>query len=168
MFGVTMTYWMLATRRREVLVVAPVPNTMFHAKLFRLALFCLALLTVFSPAVSAGSISKPDKVLQRAWRLHQSEFQVTLTGKVSLLLSDDNVGDRHQRFIVKLASGQTILVVHNIDAAPRIDKLKKNSKVQVRGEYIWNSQGGLVHFTHRARYGNHPGGWVKFKGKVYH
>ncbi len=147
--------------------MAAVPNTMIHVKLFRLALFCLALLMGFSSTASAGSISKTDRILQRAWRLHQSEFQVTVTGKVIVLLSDDNEGDRHQRFIVELESGQTILVVHNIDIAPRIKKLRKKATVKVRGEYIWNSQGGLVHFTHRALYGDHPGGWVKFRGKKY-
>jgi hypothetical protein len=147
--------------------VVAVPSTMIHLKLFRLALFCFALLTGFSSAASAGSISKQDRILQRAWRLHQSEFQVTLTGKVIVLLSDDNEGDRHQRFIVELKSGQTILVVHNIDIAPRIEKLQKRAKVKVRGEYIWNSQGGLVHFTHDALYDDHPGGWVKFRGKKY-
>ena len=105
---------------------------MIHIKLFRLVLCCLALLAGGLPNASAGSISKSDRILQRAWRLHQS-----------------------------------ILVVHNIDLAPRIKKLRKNAKVKVRGEYIWNSQGGLVHFTHDARYGDHPGGWVKFRGKKY-
>lgn len=92
---------------------------------------------------------------------------MTFTGKVIVLLSDDTEGDRHQRFIVELDSGQTILVVHNIDIAPRIEKLQKRAKVKVRGEYIWNSQGGLVHFTHDATYSDHPGGWVKFKGQKY-
>ncbi len=140
---------------------------MIHIKLFRLVLCCLALLAGGLPNASAGSISKSDRILQRAWRLHQSEFQVTVAGKVIVLLSDDHEGDRHQRFIVELESGQTILVVHNIDLALRIKKLRKNAKVKVRGEYIWNSQGGLVHFTHDARYGDHPGGWVKFRGKKY-
>lgn len=140
---------------------------MIHIKLFRLVLFCLALLAGFSATASAESISKSDRVLQRAWRLHQSEFQVTFTGTVIVLLSDDNEGDRHQRFIVKLESGQTILVVHNIDIAPRIKKLRKMAKVRIRGEYIWNSQGGLVHFTHDALYDDQPGGWVKFRGNKF-
>lgn len=140
---------------------------MIHVKLIRLALFCLALLTGFSSTASAGSITRKDRILQRAWRQHQSEFQVTFTGKVIALLSDDTDGDRHQRFIVELESGQTILVVHNIDIAPRINKLRKGFAVTVRGEYIWNSQGGLVHFTHRALFDDHPGGWIKFAGKRY-
>ncbi len=140
---------------------------MIHVKLFRLALFCITLLMGFSSTASAGLISKKDRILQRAWRLQQSEFQVKFTGKVIVLLSDDTEGDRHQRFIVELQSGQTILVVHNIDIAPRINKLRKGAAVTVRGEYIWNSQGGLVHFTHRALYGDHPGGWVKFRGVIY-
>ena len=35
-------------------------------------------------------------------------------------LPDDNKGTRHQRFILKLSSGQTLLVAHNIDLADKI------------------------------------------------
>ena len=46
--------------------------------------------------------------------------QVSGNGVVINILSDDNEGDRHQRFILRLPSGNTILIAHNIDRAPRI------------------------------------------------
>jgi len=141
---------------------------MFHSTLLRRFWFCLTLLLAVCPIAEAAPLSKNDRILRRAFRLQLSEIQVTFTGEVKVLLSDDLVGDRHQRFIVRLDSGQTLLVVHNIDIAPRINRLKAGSTVKVRGEYIWNSQGGLVHFTHDALYDDHPGGWILFRGKKYH
>jgi Protein of unknown function (DUF3465). len=44
-----------------------------------------------------------------------SSVQVQGAGIVSRLLSDDNEGSRHQRFILELPSGHTLLVAHNID-----------------------------------------------------
>lgn len=41
-------------------------------------------------------------------------------GVVDRALSDDNDGSRHQRFILRLASGQTLLIAHNIDISLRI------------------------------------------------
>jgi len=39
------------------------------------------------------------------------------------------MGDRHQRFIIRVDSRQTVLVAHNIDIAKRIDELKKGDVV---------------------------------------
>ena len=49
-----------------------------------------------------------------------SGSQFESEGTVVRMLADDNVGSRHQRFIICLASGRTILIAHNIDLAPRI------------------------------------------------
>lgn len=83
------------------------------------------------------------------------------------MLHDDVVGDRHQRFILELSDGRTILVVHNIDVAPRIDALYEGAPVAVFGEYEWNELGGLVHWTHFDPKLEHEGGWIEFKGKRY-
>ncbi|MEX0964532.1 MAG: DUF3465 domain-containing protein [Pseudohongiellaceae bacterium] len=83
------------------------------------------------------------------------------------VLSDDNAGSRHQRFILRLASGQTLLVAHNIDLAPRIDGIAVNDRVDFYGEYEWNSQGGVVHWTHNDPAGRHTNGWLRSKGRSY-
>ena len=57
-------------------------------------------------------------------------------GKVIRVLADDLDGSRHQRFIVQLASGQTLLITHNIDIAPRISGLKAGDSVSFNGEYV--------------------------------
>ena len=46
------------------------------------------------------------------------------------LLKDDNEGSRHQKFILELSTGQTVLVAHNIDLAPRIQNIQKGDQVE--------------------------------------
>lgn len=101
------------------------------------------------------------EVLAQAYAERRSDVLVEAQGVVSKLLKDDNHGHRHQRFILKLANGQTVLIAHNIDLAPRLEGLKVGDLVQFKGEYIWNSHGGLVHWTHSDPRGKHPTGWVR-------
>ena len=105
--------------------------------------------------------------LQDAYNNHKSDIQVQGVGTVVRILSDDNKGSRHQKFILKLSSGQTILIAHNIDLAPRINSISKGDQVQFYGEYEWNKKGGVVHWTHKDPRGYHVGGWLKHKGKTY-
>lgn len=105
--------------------------------------------------------------IEQAYAQHQSNIQVRGSGTIIRILSDDNSGSRHQRFILKLASGQTLLIAHNIDIAPRISGLAEGDRVDFCGEYEWNSKGGVIHWTHRDPNGKHPGGWLKHRGKTY-
>ena len=86
--------------------------------------------------------------IARLFRERQSGVVVEGAGAVEKLLSDDLVGSKHQRFILRLASQRTILVSHNIDLAPRLDSLRIGDEVQFRGQYEWNQRGGLIHWTH--------------------
>jgi len=105
--------------------------------------------------------------LTRAFNNQQSDIQVTGVGTVIRKLSDDIKGSRHQRFILKLTSGQSLLVAHNIDLAPRINSLDEGDRVEFYGEYEWNSKGGVVHWTHHDPRGNHENGWLKHNGSTY-
>ncbi len=88
-----------------------------------------------------------DEVLASLFSERRSSVQVQGSGVVTKLLPDDNDGNRHQRFIVKLSSGQTLLIAHNIDQAERIEGLKPGDRVEFSGEYEWNHQGGVIHWT---------------------
>jgi hypothetical protein len=105
--------------------------------------------------------------IAKAFEQHAREVQVEGEGVVSRILPDDNSGSPHQRFIVRLASGQTVLIEHNIELAPRIDNLTEGDSVSFSGEYIWNTQGGLVHWTHHDPAGRHVAGWLKHNGRIY-
>lgn len=95
-----------------------------------------------------------------------SGTQVQGSGVVTRILPDDQEGSRHQRFILRLPSGQTVLVAHNIDLAPRVDGLEEGDTVAFNGEFVWNPKGGVVHWTHRDPSGRHVAGWLKHQGQV--
>ncbi|EGQ9631965.1 DUF3465 domain-containing protein [Vibrio cholerae] len=124
--------------------------------------FLLVLTSCFSVSLYAN-----DAVLQQAYQSQQSDLQVQGFGQVAKVLPDDNDGSRHQKFILKLNSGQTLLVAHNIDLAPRIPNLKVGDSVEFYGEYEWNKKGGVLHWTHKDPQNRHAHGWLKHNGQVY-
>jgi hypothetical protein len=115
----------------------------------------------------AGAGSGGEATLQEAFERRQSDIQVEGEGGVSRLLADDHDGSRHQRFILRLSTGQTVLIAHNIDLAPRVDGLRAGDRVAFFGEYEWNPQGGVVHWTHRDPAGQHVAGWLEVGGRRY-
>ena len=108
-----------------------------------------------------------DSSLQAAYNNKQSDLQVQGEGVVAKILPDDLEGSRHQRFILRLSDGLTVLVAHNIDLAPRINRLKTGDKAAFYGEYAWNPKGGVIHWTHHDPSGRHVDGWLKHDGKTY-
>jgi hypothetical protein len=117
------------------------------------------------PAASADAASSTE--LSRAIASRARDVPVTGEGVVTRLLPDDDRGSRHQRFVLRLASGTTLLVAHNIDLAPRIAPLAEGDTVAFRGEYVWNDRGGVLHWTHHDPDGRHPGGWLRHRGRTY-
>lgn len=111
-----------------------------------------------------GPSERAPTTTQANW---QSGDQVRGSGTVTRVLSDDNDGSRHQRFIVQVSSGRTLLVAHNIDLAPRVRSIKAGDTVSFYGEYEWNDRGGVIHWTHHDPRGSHVGGWVEHKGRRY-
>ncbi|MCL2339987.1 MAG: DUF3465 domain-containing protein, partial [Actinomycetia bacterium] len=71
---------------------------------------------------SGGAVAESqltsDAEFAQLFERQQSGVAVLGQGTVIRILEDDNAGDRHQRFIVQLTSGQTLLIAHNIDIAP--------------------------------------------------
>ena len=93
--------------------------------------------------------------------------QVSGNGTVARVLSDDNDGSRHQRFILELASGRTVLIAHNIDLAPRVRSLAEGDTVSFYGQFETNDRGGVIHWTHKDPQGRHVDGWLEHRGKRY-
>ena len=89
--------------------------------------FCALLLVLLSFGIS--HVQANDTRLKQAYVNHQSDVQVRGSGTVYRVLPDDNKGSRHQKFILRLDSGQTLLVAHNIDLAPRVQGLAKGDRV---------------------------------------
>jgi len=114
-----------------------------------------------------GGATPDDSQIGRAFKDGTSNVQVEGEGVVTRILADDLDGSRHQRFIVSLASGQTLLIVHNIDLAARVAELEIGDKVSFYGEYLWNEEGGKIHWTHHDPKGRHVAGWLKHNGRTY-
>lgn len=136
----------------------------------------VAAILVFNEFRQSQSLSLPttaslsnnaDTTLQTAYKNKKSDIQVQGKGVVTRVLPDDLKGLRHQKFILRLNTGQTIVVAHNIDLAPKIKKLKTGDSVDFYGEYEWNPRGGVLHWTHRDPKGFHVDGWLKHRGKTY-
>lgn len=108
-----------------------------------------------------------DRILGRAFDNRANNLPVEGRGAVRRVLPDDNDGSRHQRFILELGSGQTLLIAHNIDVAPRVPGLRTGDEVEFSGEYEWSQQGGVIHWTHHDPDGRRPGGWLRHKGQTY-
>ncbi len=123
-------------------------------------------LPIFSVA-PPSSAAVNDSVFSDAFESHASNIQVEGQGIVATILPDDTEGRRHQRFIVRLNSGQTILIAHNIDLAERISALKEGDVITFCGVYEWKPEGGVVHWTHHDPNGRHRAGWIKHGGTTF-
>ena len=118
------------------------------------------------PRVAQGK-AMTDQAVAAAFAARRSDVAIEGEGVVTKILADDTRGSRHQRFILRLPEGATLLVAHNIDLAPRLDTLKVGDRVRFAGEYEWNERGGVLHWTHHDPRGKHAGGWLELAGKRY-
>jgi hypothetical protein len=115
---------------------------------------------------SSQNISGAE-VIRQAFQNKMSKVQVQSQGVVRAVLADDNDGSRHQKFILELNNGLTLLVAHNIDLAPRIPDIKKGDVVEFYGVYEYSPKGGVMHWTHKDLNKKHINGWLKHQNKTY-
>jgi hypothetical protein len=108
-----------------------------------------------------------ETAIAQAFRLKRTDVPVQSQARIIKALSDDTNGSRHQRILVELPDGQSILIAHNIDLAPRLADIQPGEPIQFKGEYVWNAKGGIVHWTHRDPGGRHAGGWLKYRGETH-
>jgi hypothetical protein len=119
-----------------------------------------------SPVSVSREGESASGVVEAAYAAHRSKTWVEIDGKITRVLSDDQEGSRHQRFILELASGHTVMVAHNIDLVDRIP-VQKGDAISLRGRYEWNDRGGVIHWTHHDPQGRLQGGWIKHHGQSY-
>jgi len=115
---------------------------------------------------AAPSLPPLGGTVAEAYRTHSSNVEVETGGRVLRVLPDDQEGSRHQRFIVRMAGGMSVLVAHNVDLAARVPVTPGDS-VELRGEYEWNDRGGVIHWTHHDPDGRREGGWIRHAGRLY-
>jgi len=119
-------------------------------------------------ATPAAAIAEPEPIgeIEAAFSERRSGFMTEASGRVSKILPDDREGSRHQRFVVDLPSGHSVLVTHNVDLAERVP-LRRGERVRFRGQYEWNDLGGVVHWTHHDPQGHHDTGWIEHRDERY-
>ena len=69
---------------------------------------------------------------QRTYDRRDSSSWIEASGIVTRLLADDHEGARHQRFVLDMRNGQTLLIAHNIDLVERVP-LGMGDRVTFRG-----------------------------------
>ena len=99
------------------------------------------------------------------WSPSRDEAWVTFDATVYRILPDDTKGSQHQRFLVRTPGGQSLLIAHNIDLAPRAP-IDLGTEVNIHGQFEWNDKGGVVHWTHHDPGGRHAGGYIKVNGQT--
>lgn len=117
-----------------------------------------------------GSGSNPTTIdetqVLSAQQQQAEKVEVTCTLPVKKLLPDDTKGLPHQRFLLSLSNGSTILVAHDTAMAPKVP-LAPGDLVTIRGEYIWNAKGGVIHWTHHTDTPRHEGGYIDYQSRRY-
>lgn len=127
--------------------------------------------TVSAPSDRGGSARASsqfgdERTVLDAIRSRKSGVLAIVQAKVFKILPDDTDGIDHQRFLVELRGGQTLLVAHNTDLASRVP-IKLGDIVELAGQYEWNEQGGVMHWTHHDPGKRRPDGWIALNGKKY-
>lgn len=117
--------------------------------------------------IGAQQKRKTNSLLLAVHKNKLKKIQVSGFGKVHTILTDDLEGDKHQRFILQITPDLTILIAHNIDLAPRVSPLDVGDKIYFYGQYEWNAEGGVVHWTHRDPNKKHKDGWLERNRKKF-
>jgi len=119
----------------------------------------------FGPGLPANT-EHGDEAIAKLFADRKSGEMVEISGRVQRMLADDEIDPPHQRFIVELGNGHTVLIAHNLNLSARVP-VNQWDPLRIRGEYEWNEQGGVVHWTHRDPGAGLKHGWIEYKGRRY-
>lgn len=155
----------------------PITGILASSRICALALLLIAAMLIHAcgrlepaplPASKGGAEGAvfDDSEIIKAQDAHLVNVQVTGKVIVKKLLPDDTRGLPHQKFLLQLTNGTTVLVAHNTQMAPPVP-LQAGDSLTICGFFVWNSRGGLIHWTHHSDSSRHPGGWIEFQGRRY-
>lgn len=118
-----------------------------------------------APVVQSRVAPNDGEVL-RAQSAHLVNAPVTVSARVLKILREDIEGTPHQKFLIILSNGSTVLIAHNIQMAPQVP-IQEGTFITIHGDYIWNAKGGLIHWTHHSDTPKHGDGWIYYNGRRY-
>lgn len=117
-------------------------------------------------AESASVQSIDQSQLLQAQANQAKKVEIIFSARVKKILPDDTKGLPHQRLLLAVENGSTVLLAHDIKYAPKVP-VQVGDMLVVKGEYIWNRKGGVVHWTHHSDTPRHEGGYIEFGGQRY-
>jgi len=127
-------------------------------------------LLALSLSVFAACTPGPNDVaVCDAYHGTSSGVEVIADGTVQRLLGTrEGRSGEHEGFLLQLRSGcvLTLRVETNVDFTGPIP-LRAGEAVVVKGEYEYETLGGVIHWTHRDPRGRHAGGYVEAGGMYY-
>src|SRR5579871_4354653 len=126
---------------------------------------------VLTGCAGGGSPDAGNAAVYDAWRAQRSTVEVTATGSVARILGTQlGRSGEHEGFLLHLRGpeghGLSVKVEDNVDITGPIP-LQTGDDVEVRGEYIYDPRGGILHYTHHDPRGRHSSGYVKVRGRLY-
>ncbi len=138
---------------------------------FLAATWCILLYGCAGAAHGGASDRVHNDVAYDAWRAGRSHVEVTVAGSVARVLGTRvGRGGAHEGFLLHLSGaagrGLTLRVEDNVELTGPVP-LHDGELAEVRGEYIYDPRGGIVHYTHRDPRGHHPAGYVLVDAKFY-
>jgi Protein of unknown function (DUF3465) len=131
----------------------------------------VAALAACAPAGQSSGSDAGNGAVYQSWAQQRSNVEVTASGSVAKVLGTRRgPSGVHTGFLLHLRGaegrGLTVRVEDNVDLTGPIP-IRAGDDVEVRGEYIYDPRGGLIHYTHRDPRGRRAGGYVRIGNRMY-
>ncbi|KPU82850.1 hypothetical protein JI57_03275 [Psychromonas sp. PRT-SC03] len=97
----------------------------------------------------------------------QRSAKVSAQGRVINSLPLQSKPYLAQLFLVRLISGQKIIIKHNIETGRALPAVEDGSLLFFKGLYKWNHKGGMIVFTTKKNNQNKLSGWLKYNEITY-
>lgn len=92
---------------------------------------------------------------------------VESVGRIVKILDDQITPYPAQVILIRLSSGQKLIIKHDINLGSALPTLKKAEALQFKGIYKWNDRGGMILSTHKNNDFPKHSGWLKYDDKIY-
>jgi hypothetical protein len=125
------------------------------------------ILPSFPAPISHPGQLQEDSQLIAAVQSKQNQFYVEGGNLVvTNILPDDTQGLPHQKWEAQLSDGSIITVVYNSNMGERIP-VEEGMTFSVGGQFIWTTDGGLIHWVHADPKKKRPDGFVFINNELY-
>lgn len=97
--------------------------------------------------------------------MNMVDLHATVTSQPTFFMGT-HTHARHEEFTAQTDSGP-IDVIDNVDLAPPVP-VHPGDQIEVCGEMVHDpGKNPIVHWTHHDPSNHHPGGFIRYQGRVY-